>query len=313
MTDPDVAAYLEHTPVSDPGPHAALLDRIEPDIRALPARIAALMIHPAVAAMRSLPLTPEQNRDRQRRTVSSLLDNLMARDGGPLDRPRALPDKLGGVCRDHAMLGVAALRHHGVPARMRGGFSRYFEPDFWDDHWVVEVWREGAWRLVDTQLGPEAVASSRIGFDPWDVPRDAFVTSPEAWLAVRRGEVDTGRLGVGRIRLTGAWFAGASVVRDAAALAGVELLPWDYWAGADDLTNRRDRLAVYAGDLDAIAGRLAGDGATFANARAVLVDHEWIGVPRTVTSYHGIGEPGFEEVRLPAAPGPARPEAPPAS
>ena len=299
VTGPDISVYIRHTAVSDPGGYASLLDRIEPDIRMLPQRIAALMIHPAIAAMRNLPLTPEQDRDRQRRTVASLLEHLLSRDSGPLDQPRALPDRLGGICRDHAMLGVAVLRHHGVPARMRGGFSRYFEPDFWDDHWVVEAWYEDTWRLVDTQLGPEAVAASHIGFDPSDVPRDAFVTSPEAWLAVRRGEVDTERLGVGHIRLTGAWFAGASVVRDAAAIASIELLPWDAWAGADDLANHHDRLAVYAEDLDAIAGRLAGDGATFENASAVLVDHGWIGVPHAVTSYHGIGVPAFDEVLLP--------------
>ena len=193
----DISVYLNHTPVSDPGPHAALLDQIEPDIRALPAQVSALMIHPAIAAMRNLPLTPEQNRDRQRRTVASLLERLKIRDGRPLAEPRALPDKLGGICRDHAMLGVAALRHHGLPARMRGGFSCYFEPGFWDDHWVVEVWHEGAWTLVDTQLGPETAAWAHIGFDAWDVPRHAFVTSPEAWLAVRRNEVNVERLGLG--------------------------------------------------------------------------------------------------------------------
>ena len=124
---------------------------------------------------------------------------------------------------------------------------------------------------------------------------------PKPGSRVRRGAVDTERLGVGHIRLTGAWFAGASVVRDAAAIAGIELLPWDAWGGADDLSNHRDRLAVYAGDLDSIAARLAGDGATFENALAVLVDHEWIGVPQVVTSYHGIGMPAFDEVRLPGA------------
>ena len=88
-------------------------------------------------------------------------------------------------------------------------------------------------------------------------------------------------------------------MRDAAAIAGIELLPWDAWAGIDDLVNHHDRLDVYASDLDTVAERLAGDGATFANARTVLVDHGWIGVPQAVTSYHGIGEPTFEEDVLP--------------
>ncbi len=37
-----------HTAVSDPGRYASPLDRIEPDIRMLPQRVSALMIHPVI-------------------------------------------------------------------------------------------------------------------------------------------------------------------------------------------------------------------------------------------------------------------------
>tara|TARA_B100000676_G_scaffold211184_1_gene207452 strand:+ start:7558 stop:7860 length:303 start_codon:yes stop_codon:yes gene_type:complete len=79
LSDPDL--YISHTPVSDPGTRASVLDQFEPDIRTLPEQVSALMIHPAVAAMRGQAITPEQNHDRQRRSVADLLDHLLRRDG----------------------------------------------------------------------------------------------------------------------------------------------------------------------------------------------------------------------------------------
>ncbi|MBC6440685.1 MAG: transglutaminase domain-containing protein [Rhodospirillales bacterium] len=301
MTEADLSPYLEQTAVSDPGRFGAVLDQFDPDIRTLPAQVSALMIHPGVAAVLGLPITAEQDLDRRHRTVARLLEHLMARDDGPVAQGRALEKRLGGICRDHAMLGVAVLRHHGIPARMRGGFSRYFTAGFWDDHWVAEVWHAGAWRLVDMQLGPQGLKMCSRSVEPWDVVRDAFVCSPESWLACRRGTVDADHIGVCQIGLTGHWFAATSVVRDAASLACIELLPWDYWSGIDTLANARERLPEFATETDAIADRLLGGGATFENARDVLETVPWIGIPEMVVSYHGSGDPGFEIVTLYAA------------
>ena len=87
------------------------------------------------------------------------------------------------------MLGIAILRHHGVPARLCSGFARYFFDGKPEDHWIAEVWRDKGWRLVDLELGDEALEAFNVPFDPQDVPRDAFITSPEAWLGTRRGEL----------------------------------------------------------------------------------------------------------------------------
>ncbi|MBN33380.1 MAG: hypothetical protein CMM46_01130 [Rhodospirillaceae bacterium] len=138
-------------------------------------------------------------------------------------------------------------------------------------------------------------------FDPWNVRRDAFVTAPDAWDAYRRGDVDGDGMGFRHIGLVGAWFAAGSLVRDVASLARIELLPCDYWNGIDNLTNNRDRLPEFNEDLDSIAARLAGDGATFTNACRVLEGYDWIGISDSVVSYHALNDMGLDHVTLPAA------------
>jgi hypothetical protein len=49
---------------------------------------------------------------------------------------------------------IAALRAKGIPARGRCGFGAYFNPPFFEDHWVCEYWDadKERWILVDTQF-----------------------------------------------------------------------------------------------------------------------------------------------------------------
>ena len=57
-----------------------------------------------------------------------------------------------GVCRDYAHLMATFARAAGIPARLVSGYAwRLDPPDF---HAVVEVWLDGAWRLVDATAWP---------------------------------------------------------------------------------------------------------------------------------------------------------------
>ncbi|WP_456781864.1 transglutaminase domain-containing protein [Bradyrhizobium sp. USDA 3315] len=38
------------------------------------------------------------------------------------------------TCRDFSLMLCSVLRHHGVPARIRCGFGRYFAPHPFHDH-----------------------------------------------------------------------------------------------------------------------------------------------------------------------------------
>jgi hypothetical protein len=250
VTRSEPAFYAQHTATSDPGRHAALFDCIAPDLRTLPNLISNLVVHPGLASARGITLGPHQQRDRHSRKVEVLLDRLIERDRSPLQEARSIECAFAGTCRDYAMLGIAILRHHGVPARLRGGFACYFFDGKPEDHWVAEVWRDEAWHLVDFELGDEALTAFKVSFDPQDVPRDAFITSPEAWLGARRGELDPDEMGVSMIGATGQWFAAASIARDAAAIAGIELLPWEYWNETNAYAAAPEALQHRLGDLD---------------------------------------------------------------
>ncbi len=74
-----------------------------------------------------------------------------------------------GVCRDYAHLLIAMVRAADIPARMVGAYAWALDPE--DFHAVVEVWLDGAWRLVDpTGLAPEqGVVRIGVGRDATDV------------------------------------------------------------------------------------------------------------------------------------------------
>lgn len=81
--------------------------------------------------------------------------------------------KRQGVCRDYAHLMATFARAAGIPARLVSAYAwRLDPPDF---HAVVEVWLDGAWRLVDaTGMAPiEGIVRICVGRDATDI---AFMT-----------------------------------------------------------------------------------------------------------------------------------------
>jgi hypothetical protein len=160
------------------------------------------------------------------------------------------------------------LRTHGVPARARCGFGAYFRRGYFEDHWVCEYWNddESRWILADAQIDKAQRAVFPIDFpDVLDVPRDRFLTGGDAWARYRRGEADPDRFGLSMLPEFGAWWIAGNLMRDAAALRNVELLPWDVWGAMptpadpidDDLAALFDRLAEVTDDPDAHAPELA--------------------------------------------------------
>jgi hypothetical protein len=66
-----------------------------------------------------------------------------------------------------------------------------------------------------------------VDFDPLDVPRDRFLDAGDAWARCRSGALDPDAFGI--LDMHGLWFIAGNVVRDAAALSNMEMLPWDCW------------------------------------------------------------------------------------
>src|SRR4029077_2620167 len=167
--------------------------------------------------------------DVECRRLPRILDRIVARDPAPLDVARPPERRFIGICRDYALLACAALRHHGVPARLRVGFATYFTPGYLEDHWVCEYHAGDRWRLLDPELAPRVRTHFKIAFDPTDVPRDAFLVAGDVWQRTRAGAIDPETCGVPHIGIVGRGFIAASLVRDLAALNRREMLAWDVW------------------------------------------------------------------------------------
>jgi hypothetical protein len=176
-------------------------------------------------------LSPERAADIHLRTPRAMLARILELDPRPLAEPRPPEKRLAARCGNFTMLLVAFLREKGIRARARAGFGAYFNPPYFEDHWVAEYWKadEGRWALADTQFDEVWREKMRIRHDILDVPREQFLVAGEAWRRCRAGEADPEKFGIAFVPLRGLWFVAGSLVRDVAALAGVQTLPWDVW------------------------------------------------------------------------------------
>jgi hypothetical protein len=68
--------------------------------------------------------------------------------------------------------------------------------------------------------------------------------------------VDAARCGLPGAGISGPWWLATSVLRDAAALAGVEALPWDTWGMGVPIKAARDVTPEQATRIDELAAAL---------------------------------------------------------
>lgn len=231
---------------------AAVLADLPADVSALAELGHGLLLHEHWAGAYGVSFDETARTSVHVRPVGRLLERVLAVSPAPLAAARLPEQRVAANCRHFTVLIVAALRAHGVPARARCGFGGYFVPGFFEDHWVCEYWTGERWRLVDGQLDAKQRTALSIDFDVTDVPRDRFVVAGDAWQRWRAGTVSQDDFGSSVTKESGAWWIAGNLMRDAAALLCVELLPWDEWgamplAGAPvdgELAELFDRLAV---------------------------------------------------------------------
>lgn len=225
-----MVALARQSPYSDPRRWASLLDEVLPTIADVSAMARNLTAHYRAQA-EHLPASTQD--DISLRWVAAMLETDQRRHGLPLLQERPLGERLQGCCRDHTLLAIAALRHHGVPARSRVGFAPYLSPTWNHDHVIVEAWLEGRWRRFDPEFAGLASAPPLVGgVDPSDLPLgpSGFLTSAQVWLAHRDGTVDVSRFGVAEgVPVGGDWFVHGYVIAELAHRLGDELLLWDQW------------------------------------------------------------------------------------
>jgi hypothetical protein len=246
--------YASQSYYSDPGTHLDILSGVDCTPKAISEWTASFLQHPRGAESRLNGFTPEQAAQLELRSVAEILAVVLKRSllGGEGSAP-----KMGGVCRDFAIVAVSRFRAERVPARLRVGFADYIMPDRWEDHWICE-WHDGQrWKRYDAEFA----ASSKLDFDPTDVPGTRFLTAGEAWQHLANTPAHGSRFGVSSLNLQGEWFVAGSLFRDMAALRKLELKPWDYWGLSASLPwNPSDWPSNVKASLDLLALQLTDAG-----------------------------------------------------
>jgi hypothetical protein len=279
---PTLPYYSQPGQMTSPGRHAALFQDLPRDIAALADVLHGLIIHEHLAGIYGVTLADDDRASVHIRRTEELLGLIHDRDSRSLGEPREPGDRLPGNCRHFTVLMVAMLRAQDVPARARCGFGGYFGNGLFEDHWVCEYWdsSEQQWKLVDAQIDAKQLEIFAVDFDLTDVPRDRFLIAGDAWVKCREGVADPSAFGLSVIKESGMWWIAGNLMRDAAALGNVELLPWDAWGvmpapgaeiGVDELV-LFDKLAGYT--------RIADE--TFELLQQLYADDERLTVPPAV-------------------------------
>ncbi len=271
-------------PLTDLARHTTHLSDLPGGVPALCEIVQGLVVHPFLGGLYGLDVAAMRQAELELRLASDMLDRILALDGRPLGEPRRPERRLVGNCRHFSVLLCALLRARAVPARARCGFASYFQPGRFVDHWVCELWDadQRAWKLVDAQLDARQREAFRIAFDPLDVPRAEFLVAGEAWQRCRGGRADPERFGI--LDMHGLWFVRGNLVRDVAAFAKRELLPWDGWG----LMLERDReshgeeLAL----LDRLAALTQAGDAALRELLELHATQPGLAVPREIVSFN---------------------------
>ncbi|QWW69952.1 transglutaminase-like domain-containing protein [Rhizobium sp. WYJ-E13] len=242
--------YASQSVYSEPGRYRETLMRGGVEPQSIARWISSFMQHPRGAKSEERGFKPEQAADLELRSVAEILAVAVKRN--LLDGVSA-QHKVGGVCRDFAILAVSRFRERGTPARLRVGFADYLAPGHWEDHWLCE-WHDGTrWKRLDVEFA----AIGGVSFDTLDVPRERFLTATEAWFRIKDEPEIASRFGVSSLGLSGEWFVAGSLLREMAALRKLELKPWDYWGPSKDLSPVSPELSHQARTtFDQLASRL---------------------------------------------------------
>lgn len=224
--------YVTQSIYSEPGPYRETLMRGGVEPNSIARWISSFMQHPRGAESEERGFTPEQAADLELRSVAEILSIVVERN--LLEGGGAQP-KVGGVCRDFAILAVSRFRELGTP------------------DWLCEWHDGGRWKRLDLEFA----AVGGVSFDTLDVPRARFLTAGEAWFRIKDEPEIASRFGVSSLGLGGEWFVAGSLLREVAALRKLELKPWDYWGLSKDLSPVSTELSDQARTtLDQLASRL---------------------------------------------------------
>jgi hypothetical protein len=281
-TPETLAYYAQPGTMTGAGRHAQMLATLPGDIAELAKIIQGLAIHEYMADAYGFKVPEPRKAESHIRAADRILDRILALDERPLTAVRPPEKRVVGVCHHFALLMTAMLRANGIPARYRGGFGAFFNPPYFEDHVLCEYWNaaDGRWVQVDAQLDAVWRGALKFEFNPLDVPRDQFLQSCDAWALCRSGKADPTKFGIFVGDLRGLWFIAASLIRDAAALGKMEMLPWDCWGFMPHPGQELDagQLAFF----DRLAALTATPDQAHQELRTLCEKDERVRVPKTV-------------------------------
>jgi len=228
---PQLAFYTEPGKMTSAGRYAPLLEDLPRGFAHLATVAQGLLIHEHMAEGYGVKLSDNDRASVHIRPIEQILEQIMVRDSRPLDVPRTPEGRLPANCRHFTVMVTSMLRSQGTPTRARCGFGSYFGTGGFEDHWVCEYWHahRQQWILADAQIDDVQRGWFPLDFDVTDVPRDRFLVAGDAWAQYRSGTADPAKFGLSLINEGGDWWIAGNLMRDAAALLNVELLPWDTW------------------------------------------------------------------------------------
>lgn len=296
------SSYAAHSPFSDPGDRAGMLDPVSADLAAMRAAITPLVFHyRGDGDWPEHGISPERIAEVDLRYADAMLGRIAELSGAPLGEAREPRERMVGCCRDFTLLFVSLARHHGIPARSRVGFATYFFRGYAVDHVVAEVWDAAGerWRLVDPELHPGHIdPTDGAMLDPLDLPRDRFIVAPEAWRRCREGDDDPERYLVSPFleipELRGWPYLLHNVVHDLAALNKREMILWDDWGISAEWATLTDGQRAL---VDEAARLMASPDGSLSDLQA-LYERDAFRVPGVVTSWTSAVENPPIEVTL---------------
>ncbi len=200
MNNDMLAYYTSHSPFTNPGEYAPLLDALPKDLPGIVRAIQGLIIpsYQYVLQLRNLQLKDIEDAAFGIRSMERFLAKLMSIRDAPLSEPRPPRLRLGVNCRNFATLLVAILRQKGISARERVGFEGYLGGAIHYEHRITEYWdgRRDQWRRVDAYVDPLLQASRKMTLDPLNIASpDHFRVAGEVWQGARQATLDPSRFG----------------------------------------------------------------------------------------------------------------------
>ena len=288
-----ISYYLDHSPITDPGPYVYLYENLPDDLPALVNLIQGQMIHRNAAENYGVTLTRGSRPEQHLRTTQQRLARIVELSPDPLTAARKPKERTVGMCRDFAVFLVSLLRHKSIPARMRVGFADYLfdNNEFKADHWITEYWdaAHSRWVLADPDLGgmPRDVLGIQIACNLFDLRRDHdFYVAGSAWRLARAGKMRSDLF-----RYSGRWKGfpciRGNLLHDFQSLNRLELSLFDYW----DELHYKPETSLTVEDkatLDRVAALTVNPEGTFEEMRAYFDS-----LPRTQRIYAKLRQLGI--------------------